>query len=98
VRVYNNSKIHGLAVRAASDLSAAGWRVVEVGNYAAGTIPTTTVYYQDSAGNRAGAEAIAGEFGMQVQPRFAGLAHGAPGLVVIVTNDYHSATAGEQVK
>jgi hypothetical protein len=94
VRVLNNSKIHGLATRAASDLSAAGWHVVEIGNYASGIIPTTTVYYQDGA-QRAGAEAIASEFGMQVQPRFAGLANGAPGLVVIVTNDYR---AGEQGK
>ncbi|MGH7748402.1 MAG: LytR C-terminal domain-containing protein, partial [Candidatus Dormibacteria bacterium] len=46
VRIYNNSTIHGLAARAAGDLSAAGWTVVEVGNFARGTIPTTTAYYQ----------------------------------------------------
>lgn len=87
VRVYNNSTIRGLAARAASDLGAAGWMVVEVGNYARGTIPTTTVYYQD-ADQRADAEAIAAEFGMRVEPRFPGISDAASGIVVIVTNDY----------
>ncbi|MGH3822871.1 MAG: LytR C-terminal domain-containing protein [Pseudonocardiaceae bacterium] len=88
VRVYNNSTIRGLAARVAGDLSAAGWMVVEVGNYARGTIPTTTVYYQDDAGQRADAEEIAAEFGMRVEPRFPGISDASPGIVVIVTNDY----------
>jgi hypothetical protein len=87
VRVYNNSTIRGLAARAADDLSAAGWIVVEVGNYSEGIIPTTTVYYQD-ADQRADAEAIAAEFGMRVEPRFLGISDASPGIVVIVTNDY----------
>lgn len=33
VRVYNNSTIRGLAARVARDLTAAGWTVVDVGNY-----------------------------------------------------------------
>ncbi|MBV8996872.1 MAG: LytR C-terminal domain-containing protein, partial [Pseudonocardiales bacterium] len=88
VRVYNNSTIRGLAARAAQDLSAAGWTVVEVGNYPWGIIPTTTVYYQDGTDQRAGAEAIAAEFGMRAEPRFSGIAQASPGIIVIVTNDY----------
>jgi hypothetical protein len=88
VRVYNNSTIRGLAARAARDLSAAGWTVVEVGNYARGTIPTTTAYYQEGTDQRADAEALGAQFGMRVEPRFPGIANASPGLVVIVTNDY----------
>jgi hypothetical protein len=88
VRVYNNSTIRGLAARTAQDLSAAGWTVVEVGNYPWGIIPTTTVYYQEGTDQRAGAEAIAAEFGMRVEPPFSGIAHASPGIIVIVTNDY----------
>jgi hypothetical protein len=90
VRVYNNSTIRGLAARAAEGLTAAGWTVVEVGNYAQGTIPTTTVYYQEGTDQRDDAEALGAEFGMRVQPRFPGLANADPGLIVIVTNDYVS--------
>jgi hypothetical protein len=88
VRVYNNSTIHGLAARVARDLSAAGWTVVEVGNYARGTIPTTTVYYQEGTEQRAEAEAMAAQFGMRVEPRFPSIANTPSGLIVIVTNDY----------
>ncbi|MGH4011054.1 MAG: LytR C-terminal domain-containing protein [Pseudonocardiaceae bacterium] len=89
VRIYNNSTIRGLAARAAEDLAAAGWTVVEVGNFARGTIPTTTAYYQDGT-DRDDAEAIGAEFGMRVEPRFPGIANAGPGLIVIVTNDYVS--------
>jgi hypothetical protein len=88
VRVYNNSTIRGLAARAASDFSAAGWTVVEVGNYPWGIIPTSTVYYQEGTDQQAGAESIAAEFGMRVEPRFSGIAQASPGIIVIVTNDY----------
>ena len=90
VRVYNNSTIRGLAARAAEDLTAAGWTVVEVGNYAQGTIPTTTVYYQEGIDQRDDAEALGVEFGMRVEPRFPGIANADSGLIVIVTNDYVS--------
>jgi len=90
VRVYNNSTIRGLAARAARDLSAAGWTVVEVGNFARGTIPTTTVYYQEGTDQRTGAEALADQFKMRVAARFPGIANDGPGLIVIVTNDYVS--------
>jgi hypothetical protein len=87
VRVYNNSTIHGLAARAARDLGAAGWTVVEVGNYARGTIPATTVYYQEGT-DQSVADALATEFGMRVERRFPGIANAGAGLIVIVTNDY----------
>jgi hypothetical protein len=90
VRIYNNSTIRGLAARAARDLSAAGWTVAEVGNYARGTIPTTTVYYQEGTEQRSAAETLADQFKMRVQPRFPGIANEGPGLIVIVTNDYVS--------
>jgi hypothetical protein len=90
VRVYNNSTIRGLAARAAHDLSAAGWTVVEVGNYARGTVPTTTVYYQEGTDQRAEAEALAAQFKVRVEVRFPGIENASPGLIVIVTNDYTS--------
>jgi hypothetical protein len=90
VRVYNNSTIRGLAARAAEDFTAAGWTVVEVGNYAQGTIPTTTAYYQEGTDQRDEAEALSAEFGMRLQPRFPGIANAGSGLIVIVTNDYVS--------
>jgi hypothetical protein len=90
VRVYNNSTIRGLAARAARDLSAAGWTVVEVGNYARGTIPTTTVYYQEGTDQRAAAQALADQFKVRVEARFPGIESASPGLIMIVTNDYAS--------
>ncbi|MBV9160178.1 MAG: LytR C-terminal domain-containing protein [Pseudonocardiales bacterium] len=90
VRVYNNSTIRGLAARAARDLTAAGWTVVEVGNYARGTIPTTTAYYQEGTEQRAAAAALGAQFRMRVEPRFPGIVNAGPGLIVIVTSDYAS--------
>ena len=90
VRVYNNSTIRGLAARAAHDLTAAGWTVVEVGNYARGVIPTTTVYYQEGTDQRADAQALGAQFRMRVELRFPGIENAGSGLVVIVTNDYAS--------
>lgn len=88
VRVYNNSTIKGLAARAADDLKADGWQVAEVGNYSAGTIPTTTVYYRPGTDEEAAARAIAADFGMRVEERFAGIQDAHDGVIVIVTNDY----------
>ncbi|GGM43793.1 hypothetical protein GCM10012275_13510 [Longimycelium tulufanense] len=88
LRVYNNSTIKHLAARAADDFRAAGWEVVEVGNYSSGIIPTTTVYYRPGTDEKAAAEALGRQFGMRVEPRFDGISDASPGLVVIVTNDY----------
>lgn len=86
LRVYNNSRIQGLAERAADDFRSAGWQVESVGNYNRGVIPTSTVYYQP--GNEAAARALADEFGMRANPGFDGLQFGGDGLVVIVTREY----------
>ncbi|WP_169736688.1 LytR C-terminal domain-containing protein [Pseudonocardia spinosispora] len=88
VRVYNNSLVKDLAQRAASDFRTSGWHVEEVGNYAQGNIPTSTVYYRPGTSEEAAAESLASNFGMRALPRFAGLKDATPGLIVIVTKDY----------
>jgi hypothetical protein len=94
VRVYNNSKIKGLAARAAADLRAVGWQVTEVANYPYGTIPTTTVYYRPGTEEEAAAKSIGAEFGMKAEPRFEGIKDAPGGVIVIVTNDYQDAGGG----
>jgi hypothetical protein len=88
LRVYNNSTISGLATRAAEDFRRAGWPIDEIGNYPHGIIPTTTVYYRPGTEEEAAAKALAEQFGMRANPRFEGLQHASPGIIVIVTNDY----------
>lgn len=94
VRVLNNSKIKGLAAEAANDLKADGWNVTETGNYSAGIIPTTTVYYRPGTEEEAAARAIGEAFGMRVQERFEGIKDASPGVIVIVTNDYGNSSGG----
>lgn len=85
VRVLNNSKITGLADRAAQRFRAGGWTVPQTGNYRGGTIAVTTVYYD--TGQQASAERFAKQFGIpRVAPRFPGIP--VPGMTVIVTRDY----------
>ena len=88
VRVYNNSNIKGLASRAAEDLRGQGWNVGQVANYSSGIIPTTTVYYRPGTDEETAADALAASFGMRSEPRFDGIKDSAPGVIVIVTNDY----------
>lgn len=88
VRIYNNSTIAGLASQAAADLRAVGWNVVQVDNYPGGVIPTTTVYYRSGTAEQAAASDIGDDFGMRVEPRFAGIDNLPAGVIVIVTNDY----------
>jgi hypothetical protein len=88
VRVYNNSMIKDLAERVAADFRADGWQVTEVGNYPAGVIPNSTVYYRPGTSEQAAAESLATTFGMRAEPRFAGLQDASPGLIAIVTKDY----------
>lgn len=89
VRVYNNSMIKDLASQAAADFRAAGFNVVQVGNYPGGVIPTTTAYFTPgSASEQQTAEELGKDFNMQVQPRFQGIAFASPGVIVIVTEDF----------
>ncbi|MER7014845.1 LytR C-terminal domain-containing protein [Saccharopolyspora sp. NPDC000359] len=93
VRVYNNSTISGLAHRAAEDIRRAGYDVPEVGNYSAGLIPTTTVYFRPGTPEEGQAKALAARFGARVEPRFDGIQDATPGLIAIITNDYKGPTA-----
>ncbi|WP_017973060.1 LytR C-terminal domain-containing protein [Actinopolyspora halophila] len=88
LRVYNNSKIEGLAHRAAGDLRGAGFDVVEVDNYSGGRIPVTTVYYRPDTDERAGAETVARKLDVRTKPRFDGISDASPGVIVIVTKNY----------
>jgi len=88
VRVYNNSTITGLAARAADDFRANGWQVSQVANYPSGIIATSTVYYRPGTAEQSAASSLASAFGLRVEPRFTGIDDAAPGLIVIVTNDY----------
>jgi hypothetical protein len=88
VRIYNNSKIQGLAARAEADLTAAGFDVVAISGYSQGIIPTSTVYYTSAPGEQDTAQQIGQKFGMRVEPRFPGIADASPGVIVIVTKDF----------
>lgn len=87
VRVYNNSTIKGLADRAGADIEAAGWDVVEIGNHQ-GRVYETTVYFRPGTAEEATATSLGAEFGLRVEPRFAGIADASPGVIVIVTKDW----------
>lgn len=87
VRVFNNSTIHGLSEKAAGELRAEGWNVVEVGNFT-GRFPTTTVYYQPGTGEQAEAAKLAASIGAGTAPRIEEITSFAPGLIVVVTSDF----------
>ena len=91
VRVYNNSTITGLASKASDEVRANGWTVAETGNYSQGTIPTTTVYYRPGTAEEASAKELAAVLRARVEPRFNGIESSAPGIILIVTNDYQGA-------
>ena len=91
MRVYNNSTITGLAARAAEDFRSAGWTVDEVANYPSspGIIPTSTVYYRPGTGEQGSAERHRQRVRAARRSRGSpGWPTPAPGLIVIVTNDY----------
>ncbi len=92
VRVYNNSTVTGLATKASDDVRANGWTVAETGNYAQGTIPTTTVYFRPGTDEEASARELAAVLRARVEPRFNGIESSAPGIILIVTNDYQGAS------
>ncbi|HEX8001966.1 MAG TPA: LytR C-terminal domain-containing protein [Mycobacteriales bacterium] len=86
--VLNNSRISGLAARAARDFEAGGWRVAATGNLR-GRTPRTTVYYDP--GQQGAAAALRRQFPRiaDARPRPAGLP-GTGTLTVVVTRDYAS--------
>ncbi|WP_090065311.1 LytR C-terminal domain-containing protein [Lentzea flaviverrucosa] len=88
VRIYNNSTITGLASKASDEVRANGWAVEGTGNYSGGTIPTTTVYFRPGTEEEASAKELASVLRARVEPRFDGIQSSAPGIILIVTNDY----------
>jgi LytR cell envelope-related transcriptional attenuator len=88
VRVYNNSTITGLAAHAADDFRSDGWQVQQVSNYPSGIIAASTVYYRPGTSEQSAASSLGSQFGLRVEPRFAGIDDATPGLIVIVTDDY----------
>ena len=86
ITVLNNSRVSGLAAKAARDFAAGGWRIAGTGNQR-GRLARTTVYY--SPGQEEHAAALRRQFPAveDMAPRYAGLP-GAGGLTVVVTRDY----------
>ncbi len=89
VTVLNDSRITGLAARAAARLRAAGWPVAGIGNLPA-MVPETTVYYDP--GQRLAALALvqAGLGVRRAQPRGSWLARTGT-LILVVTRDFPGA-------
>jgi hypothetical protein len=87
VRVLNNSLVVGLAARTASQLTADGWTVSEVGNYPGENIAKTTVFYGSTPGEREAATAIAKELGATAVPRNTGTGDSGSGVTVVVTGN-----------
>lgn len=85
VTVLNNSRIDGLAARAAARFQAAGWPVAETGNYR-GRLSLTTVFHEP--GQEAAARQLAARFPgvVRVLPRPARLP--GSGLTVVLTRDF----------
>ena len=83
VTVLNNSRLSGLAKRAAARYRAGGWPVPVTGNFT-GRLRVTTVYF--APGQQAAAARFARQFGVaRVLPRFPGLP--GRGLTVVLTRD-----------
>jgi hypothetical protein len=84
VRVYNVSSKEGVAARARDQLTAAGFRVTDVGNLSLSDVSTTTVYYTDADGERDTAEAVGKTLAAAVEPRIPALGNQPPGVIVLV--------------
>lgn len=83
VTVLNNSRLFGLAKRAAARYRSGGWPVPVTGNFT-GRLRATTVYF--APGQQAAAARFARQFGVgRVLPRFPGLP--GRGLTVVLTRD-----------
>jgi enamine deaminase RidA (YjgF/YER057c/UK114 family) len=85
VRVYNISSKEGVAARTKDDLTAAGFKVTDVGNLAMSDVSATTVYYTDADDEHATADAVGQKLGAAVQPRIPALSGQPPGVIVLVT-------------
>jgi hypothetical protein len=84
VRVYNISSKEGVAARTKDQLTAAGFKVTEVGNLPVPDISATTVYYTDADDEHATADAVGQKLGAPVEARIPALANQPPGVIVLV--------------
>ncbi|HWC35261.1 MAG TPA: LytR C-terminal domain-containing protein [Mycobacteriales bacterium] len=87
VRVYNTTRITGLAHHVAAEIAAKGWTVPDVGNVR-GVSPRTTLYY--SPDEHAAARHLAHEFAgiQQVRPNSEAQVD-YHGLTLVLTADWH---------
>jgi hypothetical protein len=85
VHVYNISSKEGVAARTKDQLTAAGFKVTDVGNLSVPDVTATTVYYTDAEGEHATADAVGQKLGAPVQPRIPALGGQPPGVIVLVT-------------
>jgi hypothetical protein len=85
VRIYNISSKEGVAARTRDQLTAAGFKVTDVGNLSVSDVAATTVYYGDAEGERATADAVGQKLGAPVEPRNEALKNQPPGVIVLVT-------------
>jgi enamine deaminase RidA (YjgF/YER057c/UK114 family) len=84
VRVYNISSKEGVAARTKDQLTAAGFKVTDVGNLSLTDVSATTVYYTDADDEHATADAVGQKLGAPVQPRIPALNNEPPGVIVVV--------------
>jgi hypothetical protein len=85
VRVYNISSKDGVAQRTKEQLTAAGFKVTDVGNLALSDVSATTVYYTDADSEHETADAVGKNLGAAVEPRIPALSGQPPGVIVLVT-------------
>jgi hypothetical protein len=84
VRVYNISPQEGVAARTRDQLTAAGFKVTDVGNLSVPDVKATTVYYSDAEGEHATADAVGQKLQAPVEARIPALANQPPGVIVLV--------------
>lgn len=83
--VLNDSRITGLAARAAATFRSAGWDVAATGNFRGADVPQTTIFYPD--GEKAPADRLAAQFGIhRLLPAPSGLS--SAHLTVVLARDW----------
>jgi len=83
VRVYNISPTSGVAARTKDQLTAAGFKVTTADNLSVPEVSATTVYYTDSDGEKATADAVGEKLGAQVEPRIDAIKNQPAGVIVL---------------
>jgi len=88
LKVLNDSRIVGLAAKAAAAFHGANWQVVEIGNYKGPVVATTTVFYPPA--ELAAARELVREF-PRIKRLIADRTLAADGpMVVVVTRDWEA--------